>query len=110
METYVSSAQRLAHRDELQQAAERSTARVERMSEDVLWIRSYVLAETEDPWARSASTRHEPRGDPRHAYARLARRRDRRRRRHRPVVRPDLATRWRRDQRDDASERRGLDE
>ena len=31
--------------DELREAAERSTAEGERMSDDVRWIRSYVLAE-----------------------------------------------------------------
>jgi len=33
--------------DELQEAARRSTAEGEHMSEDVRWIRSYVLAETD---------------------------------------------------------------
>jgi hypothetical protein len=33
--------------DELQQAAERSTAEEDRMSEGVRWIRSYILAETD---------------------------------------------------------------
>jgi Protein of unknown function (DUF4242) len=33
--------------DELQEAARRSTAEGERMSEDVRWIRSYVVAETD---------------------------------------------------------------
>jgi len=33
--------------DELQQAVERSTAEGERMTDDVHWIRSYVLAETD---------------------------------------------------------------
>jgi hypothetical protein len=32
--------------DELQEAARRSTVEGERMSEDIRWIRSYVLAET----------------------------------------------------------------
>jgi len=33
--------------DELQHAAERSTAEGDRMPDDVAWIRSYVLAETD---------------------------------------------------------------
>jgi hypothetical protein len=33
--------------DELQQASERSTAEGDRMAEDIRWIRSYVLAETD---------------------------------------------------------------
>src|SRR5260221_6441102 len=33
--------------EELQQAAERSTVEGERMPEDIRWIRSYVLAETD---------------------------------------------------------------
>ena len=33
--------------DELRNAAERSSAEVERMSDDVRWIRSYVVAETD---------------------------------------------------------------
>jgi hypothetical protein len=33
--------------DELQQAAERSTAEGDQMHEDIRWIRSYVLAETD---------------------------------------------------------------
>jgi uncharacterized protein DUF4242 len=33
--------------DELQEAARRATAEGEHMSEDVRWIRSYVLAETD---------------------------------------------------------------
>ena len=48
METYVivrRSGWRTA--DELQEAARRSTAEGEHMSEDVRWIRSYVLAETD---------------------------------------------------------------
>ena len=48
METYVivrRSGWRTA--DELQEAAGRSTAEGEWMSEDVRWIRSYVLAETD---------------------------------------------------------------
>ena len=48
METYLivrRSGWRTA--DELQEAARRSTAEGERMSEDVRWIRSYVLAETD---------------------------------------------------------------
>jgi hypothetical protein len=34
--------------DDLQEAAARSTAEGERMTEDVRWIRSYVLAEPDD--------------------------------------------------------------
>jgi hypothetical protein len=34
-------------RDELRQAAERSTAEGDRMAEDIRWIRSYVLAEAD---------------------------------------------------------------
>ena len=48
METYVifrRNAWRTA--DELQEAARRSTAEGERMGEDVRWIRSYVLEETD---------------------------------------------------------------
>ena len=48
METYVivrRNGWRTA--DELQEAARRSTAEGEHMSEDVRWIRSYVLAETD---------------------------------------------------------------
>ncbi len=48
METYVilrRSGWRTA--DDLREAAERSTAEGERMSDDVRWIRSYVLAETD---------------------------------------------------------------
>ena len=48
METYVifrRNGWRTA--DELQEAAERSTAEGDRMSEAVRWIRSYVLAETD---------------------------------------------------------------
>ena len=51
--------------DDLTAAAERSTAEGERMAEDVAWIRSYVLAESD------STDRHvlhlsgiEPRGDP----------------------------------------------
>ena len=46
METYV-ILRRCGWRtpDELRQAADRSTAEGDRMSEDVRWIRSYVLAE-----------------------------------------------------------------
>jgi hypothetical protein len=33
--------------DELQHAAERSTAEGDRMPDDIAWIRSYVLAETD---------------------------------------------------------------
>jgi hypothetical protein len=33
--------------DELRDAAERSNAEVERMSDDVRWIRSYIVAETD---------------------------------------------------------------
>jgi len=33
--------------DELQEAARRTSAEVERMAEDVRWIRSYVVAETD---------------------------------------------------------------
>jgi uncharacterized protein DUF4242 len=33
--------------DELRDAAERSTAEGERMADDVCWVRSYVLAETD---------------------------------------------------------------
>jgi Nickel responsive protein SCO4226-like len=33
--------------DDLREAAERSTAEGERMADDVRWIRSYVLAETD---------------------------------------------------------------
>jgi hypothetical protein len=48
METYV-IVRRTAWRtaDELQEAARRSTVEGERMAEDVRWIRSYVLAETD---------------------------------------------------------------
>ena len=48
METYVifrRNGWRTA--DELQEAARRSTAEGERMGEDVRWIRSYVIAETD---------------------------------------------------------------
>ena len=48
METYVivrRNGWRTA--DELQEAARRSTAEGEHMSEDIRWIRSYVLAETD---------------------------------------------------------------
>jgi Protein of unknown function (DUF4242) len=48
METYVilrRNGWRTA--DELQEAAQRSTAQGDRMAEDVHWIRSYVLAETD---------------------------------------------------------------
>ena len=48
METYVifrRNGWRTA--DELQQAARRSTAEGERMGENVRWIRSYVIAETD---------------------------------------------------------------
>ena len=48
METYVivrRSGWRTA--DELQEAARRSTLEGERMADDVRWIRSYVLAETD---------------------------------------------------------------
>jgi hypothetical protein len=48
METYV-IVRRNGWRsaEELTEAARRSTTEGERMSEDVLWIRSYVLAETD---------------------------------------------------------------
>jgi hypothetical protein len=48
METYLilrRSGWRTA--DELQEAAQRSTVESERMAEDVRWIRSYVVAETD---------------------------------------------------------------
>ena len=48
METYLivrRSGWRTA--DELQEAARRSTAEAERMADDLRWIRSYVLAETD---------------------------------------------------------------
>jgi hypothetical protein len=48
METYVivrRNGWRTA--DELQEAARRSTAEGERMADDVRWLRSYVLAETD---------------------------------------------------------------
>ena len=48
METYVilrRNGWRTA--EELQEAARRSTAEGDRMSEDVRWIRSYVIAETD---------------------------------------------------------------
>jgi hypothetical protein len=48
METYVilrRNGWRTA--DELQEAAQRATAQGDRMAEDVHWIRSYVLAETD---------------------------------------------------------------
>jgi hypothetical protein len=48
METYLivrRSGWRTA--DEFQEAARRTSAEVERMAEDVCWIRSYVIAETD---------------------------------------------------------------
>src|SRR6188508_1130931 len=48
METYLivrRSGWRTA--DELQEAARRTSVEVERMAEDVRWIRSYVIAETD---------------------------------------------------------------
>ena len=48
METYLvvrRSSWRTA--DELQEAARRTSPEVERMAEDVRWIRSYVIAETD---------------------------------------------------------------
>jgi len=56
--------------DELQEAARRSTADGERMSEDVRWIRSYVVAETDGSFGLvciyQASS---PEALRRHAYA-----------------------------------------
>jgi hypothetical protein len=50
--------------EELQQAAERSTAEGEKMSDDVRWIRSYVLEEAGSQWACLHLPGVEPRGDP----------------------------------------------
>ncbi len=71
METYVifrRNGWRTA--DELHEAACRSTAEGERMSNDVHWIRSYVLAETDgslgEVWVCQAAS---PEAIRRHAYA-----------------------------------------
>ena len=48
METYVIMRRRgWGSADELREAAERSTAEGERTPDDIRWIRSYVLAETD---------------------------------------------------------------
>jgi len=71
METYLivrRSGWRTA--DELQEAARRTSAEVERMAEDVRWIRSYVVAETDGSFGLvciyQASS---PEAIRRHAYA-----------------------------------------
>jgi hypothetical protein len=58
METYVifrRNGWRTA--DEIEEAARRSTVAGEHMGEDVRWIRSYVIAETDGSLAPSASFR-----------------------------------------------------
>ena len=71
METYLivrRSGWRTA--DELQKAARRTSAEVERMPEDVRWIRSYVIAETDGSLGTACIYQaSSPEAIRRHAYA-----------------------------------------
>jgi len=71
METYLivrRSGWRTA--DELQEAARRTSAEVERMAEDVRWIRSYVIAETDGSLGTACIYQaSSPEAIRRHAYA-----------------------------------------
>jgi hypothetical protein len=71
METYVivrRNGWRTA--DELQEAARRSTIEGDRMGEDVFWIRSYVLAETDGSLGMACVFQaSSPEAIRRHAYA-----------------------------------------
>ena len=56
--------------DELQEAARRTSAEVERMPEDVRWIRSYVIAETDGSLGTACIYQaSSPEAIRRHAYA-----------------------------------------
>ena len=56
--------------DELQEAARRTSAEVERMAEDVRWIRSYVVAETDGSLGTACVYQAtSPEAIRRHAYA-----------------------------------------